>query len=128
MQIPTDRRYTPSHEYVRLNGTEATIGVTAYAAEQLGDIVFVELPIIGKELKKGEGLGVVESVKAVSDIFSPLSGKVVAINDKLESEPSLINDDPFGEGWIIKMEASNPAELDQVLTPDKYEELVAASH
>lgn len=128
MAVPTDRRYTSSHEYVRLSGKEATVGVTAYAAEQLGDIVFVEMPAVGREIKKGENFGVVESVKAVSDLYSPVSGKVIEVNEKLEGEPSLVNDDPFGEGWILKLEATNPAELDESLTPDKYEELVAASH
>lgn len=128
MAVPTDRRYTSSHEYVRLSGKEATVGVTAYAAEQLGDIVFVEMPTVGREIKKGENFGVVESVKAVSDLYSPVSGKVIEVNEKLEGEPSLVNDDPFGEGWILKLEATNPAELDEILTPDKYEELVAASH
>lgn len=128
MAVPTDRRYTSSHEYVRLSGKEATVGVTAYAAEQLGDIVFVEMPTVGREIKKGENFGVVESVKAVSDLYSPVSGKVIEVNEKLEGEPSLVNDDPFGEGWILKLEATNPAELDESLTPDKYEELVAASH
>jgi glycine cleavage system H protein len=124
--IPSDLHYTKSHEYVRMDGNQAFIGVTAYAAEQLGDIVFVETPPVGKEIKKGETFGVIESVKAVSDLYSPVSGKVVAINDKLEGEPSLVNDDAFGDGWIVKVELSNPAELDDTLDPKAYEALLAA--
>lgn len=124
--IPSDLHYTKSHEYVRLDGNQATVGVTAYAAEQLGDIVFVELPEVGKEIKKGDTFGVIESVKAVSDLYSPVSGKIVEVNDKLDGEPSLVNDEAFGNGWIIKVELTNPSELDETLNPQAYEALLAA--
>ncbi len=122
--IPQDLKYAKSHEYARIAGDEATIGITDYAAEQLGDVVFVELPEVGRELSKGDSFGVVESVKAVSDLYAPLSGKVVAVNERLNDESSLINDDPFGEGWIIKIAPSNPAEANEILDAKQYEELI----
>lgn len=122
--IPQDLKYAKSHEYARIAGDEATIGITDYAAEQLGDVVFVELPEVGRELSKGDSFGVVESVKAVSDLYAPISGKVVAVNERLNDESSLINDDPFGEGWIIKIAPSNPAEANEILDAKQYEELI----
>jgi glycine cleavage system H protein len=124
--IPQDLKYTKSHEYARIEGQEATIGITDYAAHQMGDVVFVELPEVGRELSKGETFGVVESVKAVSDLYAPLSGKVVAVNDRLNDETALINDDPFGDGWIIKLSLSNPSEADEILDAKQYEELVGS--
>lgn len=122
--IPQDLKYAKSHEYARIAGDEATIGITDYAAEQLGDVVFVELPEVGRELSKGDSFGVVESVKAVSDLYAPISGKVVAVNERLNDESSLINDDPFGEGWIIKIAPSNAAEANEILDAKQYEELI----
>lgn len=122
--IPQDLKYAKSHEYARLSGDEAFIGITEYAAQQMGDVVFVELPEVGRELKKGETFGVVESVKAVSDLYAPLSGKVVAVNERLNDESSLINDDPFGDGWIIKIALTNPSEASEILDAKQYEELV----
>lgn len=124
--IPQDLKYAKSHEYARIEGNEATIGITDYAAEQLGDVVFVELPEVGRELSKGDSFGVVESVKAVSDLYAPLSGKVIAVNERLNEESSLINDDPYGEGWIIKIAPSNPEEIDTILDAQQYKELVGA--
>ncbi len=124
--IPQDLKYAKSHEYARIAGEEATIGISDYAAEQLGDVVFVELPEVGRELSKGESFGVVESVKAVSDLYAPLSGKVIAVNERLNDESSLINDDPYGDGWIIKIAPSNPAEASEILDAKQYEELVGA--
>jgi glycine cleavage system H protein len=124
--IPQDLKYAKSHEYARIAGEEATIGISDYAAEQLGDVVFVELPEVGRELAKGETFGVVESVKAVSDIYAPISGKVIAVNERLNDESSLINDDPYGEGWIIKIAPSNPAEASEILDAKQYEELIGA--
>jgi glycine cleavage system H protein len=124
--LPQDLKYAKSHEYARIAGEEATIGITDYAAEQLGDVVFVELPEVGRELAKGETFGVVESVKAVSDLYAPLSGKVIAVNERLNDEASLINDDPFGEGWILKIAPSNPAEASEILDAKQYEELIGA--
>ena len=124
--IPQDLKYAKSHEYARIAGEEAIIGITDYAAEQLGDVVFVELPEVGRELSKGDSFGVVESVKAVSDLYAPISGKVVAVNDRLNDESSLINDDPYGEGWIIKIAPSNPSEASEILDAKQYQELVGA--
>ncbi|MNK66567.1 Glycine cleavage system H protein [compost metagenome] len=124
--IPQDLKYAKSHEYARIAGDEATIGISSYAAEQLGDVVFVELPEVGRELSKGDSFGVVESVKAVSDLYAPISGKVVAVNDRLNDESSLINDDPYGEGWIIKIAPSNPSEASEILDAKQYQELVGA--
>ena len=124
--IPQDLKYAKSHEYARIAADEATIGISSYAAEQLGDVVFVELPEVGRELAKGDSFGVVESVKAVSDLYAPISGKVVAVNERLNDESSLINDDPYGEGWIIKIAPSNPAEASEILDAKQYQELVGA--
>lgn len=118
--LPQDLKYTASHEYVRMAGDEATVGITDFAAEQLGDVVYVELPEVGRVLEKGAVFGVVESVKAVSDLYSPVSGTVSEINEELNDEPSLINDDPYGKGWIIKLKPANAADLADALTPEQY--------
>jgi glycine cleavage system H protein len=101
-----ERRYTKTHEWVTVDGKEATIGITNFAQSQLGDVVFLELPAMGRKLDKGETFGVVESVKAASDLYSPVAGRIVAVNEKLSSKPELINSDPYGEGWIMKVEVS----------------------
>ncbi|HEY9856164.1 MAG TPA: glycine cleavage system protein GcvH [Stenomitos sp.] len=124
--VPQDLKFTKSHEYVRVAGDEATIGITKYAAEQLGDVVFVELPEVGRSLEKGESFGVIESVKAVSDLYSPISGTVVAVNEGLNDDPAAINEDSYGNGWIIKVKPSNQAEINEILTPEQYEALVGA--
>lgn len=118
--LPQDLKYTASHEYVRMAGDEATVGITDFAAEQLGDVVYAELPEVGRVLEKGAVFGVVESVKAVSDLYSPVSGTVSEINEELNDEPSLINDDPYGKGWIIKLKPANAADLADALTPEQY--------
>jgi glycine cleavage system H protein len=117
---PSDLHYLSSHEYARLTGGEAAVGITAYAVEQLGDVVFVDLPEVGRTLKKGDVFGAIESVKAVSDLYSPMSGTVAAVNAALEDNPALINDDPYGEGWILKLTASNPGEFDDLLDNAAY--------
>ena len=101
-----DRRYTKTHEWVTVDGKEATIGITDFAQSQLGDVVFLELPATGRKLGKGETFGVVESVKAASDLYAPVPGRIVAVNDKLSSKPELINSDPYGDGWIMKVEVT----------------------
>ena len=123
--VPGDLRYTKEHEWVRVVGEEATIGVTQYAADQLGDIVFVELPATGKVLAQFATFGVVESVKAVSDLFAPVTGEVVATNDALASRPELVNTDPFGDGWMVRVALHDTAQLDDLLDPAAYEQLVA---
>jgi glycine cleavage system H protein len=124
--VPTDLRYTKDHEWVRVEGDEATVGVTDYAAGQLGDIVFVELPDVGRVLAQFATFGVVESVKAVSDLFAPLSGEVIAGNDRLAGSPELVNGDPFGDGWMIRLRLADPSEVDGLLDPAAYDALVAA--
>ena len=126
MSVPTDLRYTADHEWVRIEGDEATVGITQYAADQLGDIVFVELPDVGRDLASAKAFGVVESVKAVSDLFAPLTGEVTAANDALAGGPELVNSDPYGEGWMIRLRISSEAELDGLLDADAYDALVAA--
>jgi len=126
VSAPTDLRYTRDHEWVRVDGDEATVGITQYAADQLGDIVFVELPDTGRELEGAKPFGVVESVKAVSDLFAPVSGEVVATNDALAGGPELVNSDPYGGGWMVRLRVADPTELDDLLDADAYDDLVAA--
>jgi glycine cleavage system H protein len=122
---PSDLRYTKEHEWVRLQGGVATVGITDYAQDQLGDIVFVELPAIGDKVSKEDAFGVVESVKAVSDIYAPVSGKVLEVNDDLPENPEMLNEDAYGDGWIIKIEMSDPDELADLMNAAEYEEYVA---
>jgi len=126
VSAPSDLRYTRDHEWVRIDGDEATIGITQYAAEQLGDIVFVELPDTGRDLEVAKAFGVVESVKAVSDLFAPLSGSVTSTNDALASEPELVNSDPYGAGWMVKMTVADAAQVDDLLDGEGYDDLIAA--
>ena len=123
--VPEDLHYTKDHEWVRLAGDEATVGITQFAADQLGDIVFVELPAVGKSLIALATFGVVESVKAVSDLFSPLSGEVAETNPALASQPELVNSDPFGAGWMLKLKVSDADELAALLDPAAYDQLIA---
>ena len=125
MSSPTDLRYTRDHEWVRVDGDEATVGITQYAADQLGDIVFVELPETGRDLEVAKPFGVVESVKAVSDLFAPLTGSVISTNDALAAQPELVNSDPFGAGWMIKVNVADEAQLDDLLDGAAYDDLVA---
>ncbi len=126
MSSPTDLRYTRDHEWVRVDGDQATVGITQYAADQLGDIVFVELPDTGRELEEAKPFGVVESVKAVSDLFAPLTGSVTSTNDALAASPELVNSDPYGEGWMIKITVQDVSEIDDLLDGSAYDDLVAA--
>ena len=120
MEIPNDLLYTIEHEWVRLKNNRATVGVTDFAQGQLGDVVFVELPVEGTELAKESTFGVVESVKTVSDIYAPVTGKVVAVNKNLESQPELVNSDPYGQGWMIEIEFSNSSPEQSLLSADQY--------
>ncbi len=125
-QNPTDRRYSRDHEWTKDEGAGMVlIGITDYAQEMLTDIVFVELPEIGKKVAKGESMAVVESVKSVSDIYAPVSGEVIAINSKLEEDPALINQDAFGEGWIVRMRVSDTAELASLIDAATYDLLIS---
>ena len=123
--VPSDLRYTKDHEWVRVDGETATIGVTEFAAKQLGDVVFVDLPVVGRSVDQFATFGVVESVKAVSDLYAPVSGEVVDVNDNLASKPELVNSDPFGEGWMIRVEIGNAAQLGELLDAAAYEKLTA---
>ena len=123
--VPSDLRYTKDHEWVRIEGDTATIGVTDFAANQLGDVVFVDLPAVGKAVEQFATFGVVESVKAVSDLYAPVSGEVVDVNGNLASKPELVNSDPFGEGWMIKVELGDAAQLGELLDAAAYEKLTA---
>jgi glycine cleavage system H protein len=127
MAYPTDRKYTHDHEWARIEGNVATVGITQYAQESLGDVVYVELPKVGAEVKQGAQFGVVESTKAVSELFAPLSGKVVAVNDALTDAPESLGKDPHGEGWMIKVELSKPAEAAALMDAAAYEKHVVAS-
>jgi glycine cleavage system H protein len=123
-EIQTDLKYTNSHEWVRVEGDEAIIGISDHAQEELTELVFIELPEVGSELAMGDPCAVVESVKTASDIYSPLSGEVIETNDALETEPGTVNEDPYGDGWFFKIRLSNLDELDALLSPDDYAEQV----
>lgn len=114
------KRYTKDHEWVRLDGEVATVGITNYAQEQLGDVVFVELPDVGKEVKKGDEAAVVESVKAASEVYAPLTGEVVEVNGALESEPGKVNSDPEGDAWFLKLRLSDTGEFDSLMDESQY--------
>lgn len=123
--FPDDRRYSREHEWVRIEGSSAVIGITSFAADELGDIVYVELPEVGARLTQFGTFGVVESVKAVSDLFAPVSGEVAEVNDALRTSPELLNGDPFGAGWIAKVALADAAELEKLLDAAAYAELTA---
>ncbi len=120
MENPIDRKYTKEHEWIRIDGGVATVGITDFAQDQLTDVVFVELPDVGKQIEQNGNLCVVESVKSVSDIFSPVSGEIVEVNKALENSPELINNEPFKGGWIARLKVKNETELDQLMTTEEY--------
>jgi glycine cleavage system H protein len=123
-QVPSDLKYAPSHEWVRVSGQVATVGITDHAQRELTDVVFVELPAVGRRLKAGEACAVVESVKTASDVYAPVSGEVVAVNQPLVDQPGLVNTDPYGQGWFFQVKLSDPAELDRLLSPEQYAALI----
>jgi glycine cleavage system H protein len=125
MKFPADVKYTKDHEWVRVEGSTGTVGITEYAQGELGDVVFVELPAVGKKFAQGESFGTVEAVKAVSDLFSPISGAVLDVNKRIQDSPELVNKESFGDGWMIKISIDNPAELDALMDADAYKKLVA---
>ena len=124
MNIPGNLKYTKDHEWIRTEGNFAFIGITEYAQKELGDIVFVEIETKGEELAKESVFGTIEAVKTVSDIFMPVTGKVLEVNAKLESNPDVVNKDSYGDGWMIKISMSDPSELDSLLTPRQYKDLI----
>ncbi|MFV1974953.1 MAG: glycine cleavage system protein GcvH [Candidatus Scalindua sp.] len=120
MENPIDRKYTKEHEWIKIDGDIATVGITDFAQDQLTDVVFVELPDVGKQIEQNGNLCVVESIKSVSEVFSPISGEIVEVNKALENSPELVNNEPFEGGWIAKLKVKNEAELDQLMTPEEY--------
>lgn len=124
-KVPPELKYAKSHEWVRLEGGVATVGITDHAQHELTDVVFVELPTVGSKLTAGQACAVVESVKTASDIYSPVSGEVVEVNDKLTATPSLVNDQPYGDGWFYKVRVSQPAEADRLLGAADYSKAIA---
>jgi glycine cleavage system H protein len=122
---PDNLKYTKEHEWVRLESEVGTVGITDYAQDQLGDIVFVELPAPGKQVKQMEKFGEIESVKAVSELYSPVTGEIVEANPALASQPELVNDSPYGEGWMLRIRLSDPAELDKLLSAQDYDDFIA---
>ncbi|MCK4334119.1 glycine cleavage system protein GcvH [candidate division WOR-3 bacterium] len=123
--VPEELKYSKTHEWVRLEGSAATIGITDFAQGELSDIVMVELPKVGREVKIEDSIGVIEAVKAVSDLYSPVSGKVVEVNDALSASPETINSDPYGEGWIAKLEFADPGEVEKLMDAAAYKEFLA---
>ena len=126
MKVLDNLKYTAEHEWLRVEGENAYVGVTDFAQHELGDIVFVEVETVGEVLEKGETFGTIEAVKTVSDMYMPISGEVVEFNDALVENPELINKDPFGEGWVIKLRILKPEQLDSMLTADAYQQLTGA--
>lgn len=124
MNIPENLYYTSEHEWARIEGDTAIVGITDYAQQSLGDVVYVELPDVGTELKKGVEFGSIESVKAVSDIFSPVSGEVIEVNEEISDHPEYINQSPYDKGWIIKIKMSNPDEVKELMNSTQYKEMV----
>ena len=124
MNIPEDLKYSEDHEWIRVTDGEVLVGVTDFAQTELGDVVFVEIDQNEDEIAKGDIFGTIEAVKTVSDLFMPISGKIIEINDKLESEPEIVNQDPYGEGWMIKVQVTRPEELDELIASDGYKELI----
>ncbi len=125
MTNPRDLKYTKEHEWARIEGNRVTVGITHYAQEALGDVVFVELPGVGEKIIEGEGFGTVESVKSVSDLYAPVSGEVVEVNDNVLDSPETVNTDPYGAAWMIVVEIADPTEVDKLLSAEQYEEFLA---
>ena len=124
MNIPDDLRYTKDHEWIRIEDDTAIVGITDYAQGELGDVVFIEVETQGEELDKGEVFGTIEAVKTVSDLFMPVGGEVIQVNEKLDDEPELINKDPYGEGWMIKLKYSDLSESEDLLSPEDYKKMI----
>lgn len=123
-RYPQNLYYSKDHEWLRVEGDQGTVGITWFAQDELGDVVYVELPEVGRQLQAGEAFGVVESVKTVSDVYAPVDGEVVAINERLNDEPELINQDPYGDGWMLVLKLSNPAQLQDLMDAAGYKDMV----
>ena len=126
MNFPANLRYTKDHEWIKLEGDIATVGITDFAQSELGDIVYVDIDTLDKQVNKEEVFGTVEAVKTVSDLFSPLTGTVLEVNPKLDSNPEMVNSDPYGQGWMIKLAITDPSEIEELLTAEAYGDLVGA--
>ncbi len=126
MKVPENLLYTKEHEWVKVDGDVATVGITDYAQDQLGDIIYVELPEVGRKVKQMEAVATVEAVKTAADVYAPVSGEVVEINEKLSEKPELLNQDPYGEGWMFRIKLENPDELKELLSPEEYRKLIEA--
>jgi len=126
MNIPAELKYTKDHEWIKIEGREAVIGITDFAQSQLGDVVFIEIETEGEELDREEVFGTIEAVKTVSDMFMPVAGKVIAVNEKLADTPEVVNKDPYGDGWMIRIEISDASQLDELLTAEQYKEIANA--
>ena len=124
MSSPEDNHYAKSHEYVHIEGETGTVGITEYAQKELGDVVFVELPQVGSQLEAGDELGSIESVKAVSELFSPVSGEVIEVNEALADNPALVNTDPWGDGWMVRIRLSDATEADELMSAEEYDEYI----
>ncbi|MEO2168886.1 MAG: glycine cleavage system protein GcvH [bacterium] len=124
MELPEDLKYTREHEWVQIDGKTATIGITYHAQEQLGEVVFVELPAAGERVERGDPFGVIESTKAVSDVYAPLAGEVSEINDDLPENPEMLNEDPYGDGWMVKIMLSDPDNNENLMSPDEYAQFI----
>ena len=121
---PEDSRYAKSHEYIHVEGETGTVGITEYAQKELGDVVFVELPQVGTQLEQGDELGSIESVKAVSELFSPASGEVVEVNEALADKPELVNTDPYGDGWMVRIKLTDVSEVEELMNAEDYEDYI----
>jgi glycine cleavage system H protein len=126
MKVPAELRYTKEHEWVRVKGSEAEVGVTDYAQGELGDVIFVELPDVGSKVAQMKPFGTIDAVKTVSDLFAPVSGEVIAVNDALQKNPALVNQSPYDKGWMVRIRLDNPAEAKGLLSAEEYEKLLGA--
>jgi len=126
MNVPENLKYTKDHEWIRIEGDTGYVGVTDFAQGELGDIVFIEIETVGETLKKEEVFGTIEAVKTVSDMFMPVSGEILEMNPAIEETPDVVNKDPYGNGWMVKIKINDPAEVNQLLSPEKYKELIGA--
>ena len=127
VENPSDRKYTEEHEWARLDGNRVTVGITSYAQDALGDVVYVDLPSTGTRVEKGQPFGEVESTKSVSDLYAPLTGTIVERNESLESSPELVNSDPYGDGWMVVIEVEDPGAFEQLLSADDYAKITASA-
>jgi glycine cleavage system H protein len=126
MDIPSGLKYSKDHEWVRIEANIGTVGITDYAQGELGDVVYVELPEVGRKIAMGETFGTIEAVKAVSELYSPVSGEITEVNDKLQDDPALVNKSPYADGWMVKVKLSDPGDLAKLLSPDDYRKMVGA--